>query len=299
VAISHEPKPRPSALDYVPADSRPYKVTTNDDWWTLAARSDVTFSGMSALDLCYFNFKTRKPAEINWYLYHKVGCRRTTRDGKNYMFVAADSPGIVYLPKQGHPPKVGDVAKKRAGRLNTWVGIVAKGGTQFVVVGIETVTGVAVSLDDASDWMAITASVNRVGPGWGASGGLAGVYVAGVGNPTQLNGHQEGDWDFNLALGANWGKAVKAGSKANKMQPLIQVLTKIGKRTPSGFKRALQGSPDDHAELVKACRSLNETLGVDALEPKVIIFDLPFTGVGVEASAFFGVANFNAVWDNL
>jgi hypothetical protein len=147
--------------------------------------------------------------------------------------------------------------------------------------------------------MAITATVNRVGPGWGASGGLAGVYVAGVDNPTRLNGHQEGDWDFNLALGANWGKAAKATSKANKMQPLIRALMKIGKRTPSGFKRALQGSPDNYAELLKACRSLNETLGVDASEPKVIMFDLPFTGVGVEASAFFGVANFNAVWDNL
>ena len=299
MAITREPKPMPSPLDYVPADSRPYKVTPSDNWWTLAERSDVKFSGMSALDLCYFNFKTRKPPEINWYLYHKVGCRRTTRDGHNYMFSAADNPGIVHLPVQGRPTPVGDVTKKRSQRLNTWVGLVAKGGTQFVVVGIETVTGVAVSLDDASDWMAVTASVNRAGPGWGASGGLAGVYIAGVANPTQLNGHQEGDWDFNLALGANWGKAAKAASGANRMQPLINALRKIGTSTPSGFKRALKASPDNYAELVKACRTLNETLGVDASQPKVIMFDLPFTGVGIEASVFFGVANFNAVWDNL
>ena len=136
MALAHEPKPRPSELDYVPPDSRPYKVTPDDNWWTLAERSDVKFSGMSANDLCYFNFKTRKPSEINWYLHHKVGCRTTTRDGYNYVFTAADTPGIVYLPKQGHPPRAGDVTKKRSGRLNTWIGVVGKGGTQFGPFGI-------------------------------------------------------------------------------------------------------------------------------------------------------------------
>lgn len=31
----------------------------------------------------------------------------------------------------------------------------------------------------------------------------------------------------------------------------------------------------------------------------VIVFDVPFGGFGVEASAYFGVSSFNAVWDNL
>ena len=300
MAISHEPKPRPSELDYVPPGSRPYKVTPHDTWWTLADRPDVKFSGMSALDLCYFNFNTRKPPEINWYLFHKVGCRRTTRDGSNYVFSAADHPGTVYLPKEGYLSPVAEITRKRTGRLNTWFGLVGKGGTQFVVVGIETVAGVAVSLDDPADWMAITASINRVGPGWGASGGFAGVYIAGVSSPKDLNGHQEGDWDFNLALGANWGKAAKAASKANKFQPLIDAVRKVGAKTPSTFKRLLKANPDKYGELVDSCRSFNETLGVgESSEPKVIIFDLPFGGGGVEASAYFGVSNFNAIWDNL
>jgi hypothetical protein len=297
MAISREPKPRPSPLDYVPPDSRPYKVTPDDNWWTLAQRADVKFSGMTALDLCHFNFKTRHPAEINWYLYHKVGCRRATRDGKNFMFGAGDEPGIVYLPKQGHPPPAGAATRKRAGRLNTWFGFVGKAGTQVAVVGIETVAGVAVSLDAPDDWMAITATINRVGPGWGASGGVAGIYIAGVESPAVLNGHQEGDWDFNLALGANWGKAAKAASSANRLAPLIQAARKVGAKTPSGFKKLLQANPDKYAELVDSCRSLNDVLGVGA-EPKVIVFDLPLGG-GVEASAYFGLSTFNAVWDNL
>jgi hypothetical protein len=177
--------------------------------------------------------------------------------------------------------------------------VVAKAGTQFAVVGIETVTGVAVSLDDPTKWMAITASINRLGPGWGASGGFAGVYVVGVKSPGQLNGHQEGDWDFNLALGANWGKVASAAAKSNKMRPLIDLLMKVGAKTPSGFKRALNANPDKYGEMVDSCRSFNDTIGATSeSEPKVIIFDIPLGGGGVEASAYFGVSNFNAVWDN-
>jgi hypothetical protein len=300
MAISREPKPRPSELDYVPPNSRPYKVTPNDSWWTLADRSDVKFSGMGALDLCYFNFKTRKPPEINWYLRHKVGCQRETRDGNNYMFSAADTPGIVYLPKEGHLPPVGETQKKRTKRLNTWVGLVAKGGTQFAVIGIETVTGLAFSLDDPSDWMMVTASVNRLGPGWGASGGVAAVYIVGVNSPSQLNGHQQmEDLDFNLTLGTNLGKALKTGSKASEMQPLIDRIRKLGAKTPAAFKKRVKADPDTYTDFVKLARQLNDVLGVgEASEPKVIMVDIPFGSAGFEASVFKALSNFNAVWDN-
>ena len=298
--VVHEPKPRPSELDYVPQGSTAYKVTINDNWRALAERLEVKAAGMGASDLCFFNFKTRRPSEINWYLYHKVGCRQVTRDGSNYMFSAGDSPGIIYLPKAGHIPRANDVTPKPGAKLNAWFGVVGKGGTQFVVVGIETVAGVVVSLDDPTDWMAVTASINRVGPGWGASGGFAGVYIVGVSGPADLKGHQEGDWDFNLALGPNWGKAAKAVSKTSTLQPLVKALQKLGANTPSTFKRLLKTNPDKYAELIDSLRSFNETMGVGhPTDPKVIVFDLPFGGGGLEASAYFGVSNFNAVWDNL
>jgi hypothetical protein len=297
--IMREPKPHPSELDYVPPFSRPYKVSPNDSWWTLAERPDVKFSGMTAQDLCYFNFRTRKPAEINWYLYHKVGCRISTRDGSNYRFTAADQPGTVHLPKPGHLPPVGEITQKRKDRLNTWFGIVGKGGTQFVVVGIETVVGFAVSLDDPTKWMAITASINRIGPGFGASGGFAGVYVTGVTSPSQLNGHQEGDWDFNLTLGPNWGKIAKSAGRTTKLRPLIEALAKIGAKTPTALKRMLKANPDKYGELVDSCRSFNDSLGMGSESgPKVLIFDVPLGGGGVEVSGYFGVSNFNAVWDS-
>ena len=299
MAISREPKPLPSGLDYVPPGGTRHKVGNNESWWTLASLPVVQSSGLSASDLCFYNFRTRNPPEVNWYLRHKVGCTKNTRDGKNYIFSAADSPGIVYLPSPGPPPPVHELVPSRGRRVNSWFGLIGKMGTQFAVVGIETATGPLISLDDPSKVMVVTVSINRLGPGWGASGGVAGIYVTGVGSPSQLNGHQEGDWDFNLALGPNWGKAAKAASKSARLKPLVDAALKIGARTPGGVKKALQTRPDKYAELVKACRSFNEALGIDPNSgPKALVFDLPLGGGGVEASVYFGVSNFTAVWDN-
>ena len=94
-----EKAPATPNLGYVPPNSAAVKVTAADDWWKLAARPEVKAAGLSALDLCAFNFQTKNPAEINWYLRNKVGCTKATSDRKNYMFSNDASPGIVYLPK--------------------------------------------------------------------------------------------------------------------------------------------------------------------------------------------------------
>jgi hypothetical protein len=297
--IVREPKPLPSELNFVPGESAPYRVATGDGWYALAERPDVKSSGMTANDLCYFNFKTRSPSEINWYLYHKVGCRMSTRDGKNYMFSAADQPGIIYLPKPGAPPPVNEIPpKKLDDRTNAWVGIGGKAGTQFVVVGIETLTGYVASLDDLGKGMAIGASINRLGPGFGVTGGLCCIYITGVSSPGQLKGHQQGDWDFNVSLGGNWGKMAKTGGNVKKFEPLINAVKKVGASTPDGFKTILKAHPDKWVELIKTARSLKDYLGIDPNgEPNVFILDVPYAGLGIEASVFFGVANIEAMWD--
>jgi hypothetical protein len=100
--IMKEPKPLPSGLGFVPAGGVEYRVGSSDSWLSLADRQEVRASGMSALDLCYYNSRTRTPAEINWYLYHKVGCRVPTRNGTNLTFSNADRPGTVYAT-HAHP----------------------------------------------------------------------------------------------------------------------------------------------------------------------------------------------------
>ncbi len=294
--IVKEPKPLPSPLDYVPANGVPYPVSSRDSFDSLAQRPDMQNAGVSSYDLCYFNFKTRTPAEINWYLYHKVGCRHVTRDHANYMFSMADDPGVVYLPKAGVVLPVHETQEEP--RLNAWLGIVGKAGTMFVVAGIETVAGAVVSLDDPAKWMAIGASVNRVGLGWGATGGFAFVFITGVSEPMKLNGWQQADPDFNLALGENWGKMAKSASKLKKIEPVLEAMAKLGAKTPGTLKKLLKTEPNKYIDLVKAVKSVRDYRKLKrGEEPEVFMWDVPWGSGGVEASAFYGLSNFNAMWD--
>lgn len=73
-----------------PAGSHPYRVGSSVNWSSVAS-SD----GWSARDLIYYNFRTYDPREINWYLYHFVGCRHSEDGNRNLTFRNA-SPGLIY-----------------------------------------------------------------------------------------------------------------------------------------------------------------------------------------------------------
>ncbi|MBL8218311.1 MAG: hypothetical protein JNL62_03745, partial [Bryobacterales bacterium] len=67
-----------------PAGGHRYRVGTTkekDNWWTVASKDGWA----DPWDFIDFNFKTRNPEEVNWYLYHFLGCR-VVRDGKNFSF---------------------------------------------------------------------------------------------------------------------------------------------------------------------------------------------------------------------
>ena len=60
---------------------------------------------MDVWDLIEFNFQTRNPREINWYLRNYLGCKQTTADGKNYVFRGASKPrAAIYLPSTARFP---------------------------------------------------------------------------------------------------------------------------------------------------------------------------------------------------
>ncbi len=298
------PDPLPSELTYVPRRGEPHFVATGESWWTLAELPQVRAARMSASDLCYFNFKTRNPREINWYLQQKVGCRQVTHDGKNYVFSDHDrsnkkaaTPGIVYLPPVGTAlPAVTPDADEL--RLDLWVGLGGKAGTMFAVAGIETMEGLVVGVDQPHSWMALHASINRLGLGWGASGGVCLIVVTGVNKPSQLNGFQTGGKDFTLALGENWDKIAKAGGTTKKFAPLIKAIMKIGAKTPKALKAALKAHPDRYGDLVKAAGQFREAMGAAAEEQNVYLIDIPWLGGGAEVSLYYGVANYTGLWDS-
>lgn len=95
-----ERQPAAPDLSYVPPGGVLQPVTARDSWWTLAALPQVQAAkpGMTALDLCVYNFRTSVPAEINWYLRNKAGCTATTPDRRNYKFAGGEKihvPGAV------------------------------------------------------------------------------------------------------------------------------------------------------------------------------------------------------------
>jgi hypothetical protein len=91
----------PVPPNFRPAGGTPYRVRDGDNWETVAVKA-----GVKVWDLIDYNFRTRVPDEVNWYLRRNVGCRKTTRDGKNYMFSTNASPGVVYLPPRITGPRM-------------------------------------------------------------------------------------------------------------------------------------------------------------------------------------------------
>jgi LysM domain len=94
--IEKAPK-HPLPSNYVPPGGERYTVGNGDSWTSLAKRR-----GIDVGDLIEFNFKTRDPAEVNWYLRRNVGCRKTD-DGRNWIFSADASPGFIYFPPAKKP----------------------------------------------------------------------------------------------------------------------------------------------------------------------------------------------------
>lgn len=78
---------------YIPPDSMPYRVRDGDSWVKIAGDHK-----MDPWALIEANFKTRSPAEVNWYLRHYVGCNLPTADGKNWRFSASAKPGVIHIP---------------------------------------------------------------------------------------------------------------------------------------------------------------------------------------------------------
>ena len=68
-----------------PPGSKLYYVKDGDNWENVARRDGWA----NARDFVEYNFQTREPEEINWYLQNFVGCT-VSHDGKNYSFSSRD-----------------------------------------------------------------------------------------------------------------------------------------------------------------------------------------------------------------
>lgn len=116
--VLREPK-NPLSAAYRPKGSVPHRVESKDSWMALGVEH-----GVDPWWLVQYNFETRDPAEVNWYLRNRVGCTRTTRDGRNFRFSSDDKPGIIHVPT---PQKARTVANLKYGKF----GIVIQGDEDY------------------------------------------------------------------------------------------------------------------------------------------------------------------------
>lgn len=85
----------------------PYLVGLNkgENFSTIAKKN-----GVDASDLVYYNFQTKDPKEINWYLANFVGCPAPKTGEKYYGFYGAPynqlkNTGVIFIPRFGEPSR--------------------------------------------------------------------------------------------------------------------------------------------------------------------------------------------------
>lgn len=205
----------PLPADYVPPGGVPYKVKTNDDLGSVARQY-----GVPEERLITYNFGTKDPAEINWYLRRNVGCIRPTRDHKNWMFTSEANPGIIYIPPAWKhpsfpaPPPTFTVptTEKKSSLLSTvWAGVGKAHSGDLFVIGAHDLTARVYNLgDEYPNVRNATINLNgwKFGPGLGADVAAVFVLCHGYADAKDMVG-VSGDWDFDISIVAKLGDVLK------------------------------------------------------------------------------------------
>jgi hypothetical protein len=324
-----ERRPAAPDLNYIPPSSYPYTPKAGESWWTLADKAKALghpeYQGdrnAAARKLLQFNFKTDVPAEVNWYLYHKVGCRKPTQDNLNYTFAGLrDKVDVVYLPildageivVPGKPP-VDAPANPLKG---VWVGVGGKiggannlmpppinvpvpgepykpprgPGTIFPlpdIYGNDQIAAGLYSLDmeRRGEMVGVTIDIERTGIVWGGGGGMVVVIVSGLDGPAapqKLQGYTSDG--LGLDFSASIGGAWGALAKRGKDVPGLKRLIGI---LMKNLRPGESWSPEkwekiwEQAKLINGLAGLNNALG----KIELTIIDVPGLGGGMEVGLF-------------
>jgi len=176
---------KPVQRGYIPANFVSYKVKQGDSW-----RSIAKHHKMEAWELIYENFKTKNPAEINWYLKNYVGCVDATSNNDNWIFSANAKPGLIYIPSRGKEiPVVKSTQDSVPALKKIWAGIAKAHSGDLFIVGAHDLTGRIYNLGDGlPDIRNATLNINgfKLGPGLGGSIGAVFVIAHGYDSPNAM-----------------------------------------------------------------------------------------------------------------
>lgn len=275
----------PKAKTLVPAGGTPYKVKTNETWGSIAVDHNLT-----AKDLIMFNFGTLDTAEINWYLRNNVGCMAPTRDGRNWMFTDNASPGIIYIPtktwfRPSFPPEpIAPEPEAPPVRSGIWFGIGGQTGGHLFVAGKDTVEACVYSLESYTDRFWINIDGYRLGPGLGASIGAVLVVVSHCGKPSDIQGYTVSGPDFQANVVGKWGDLAKSVKTLNS----VQKYAKLGSAVDKTMSVLEYNKVREAINLAYKGGTAAYNVNKAAQKPEVDVVGIPFAGVGLEVSAFYG-----------
>jgi len=250
----------------------------------------------SPWDLIAYNFNTRDPREVNWFLYHFVGCRHSNDGNKNLSFWHAN-PGVIYtrnnLNRRPDPIPVPAVTRPVAPppppkplfrRGFTWFGAGFQVGGMGLVQGQHTVQAYMVNTEDVNCRFLFSSYMQRVGTGFGASVSTVLVFINGLYHPEDVRYAPDGDIDFQAAAGARWLALAKPIKHVPNMRRLV---TAARARRHIDDKELLAGL----ATSVKSiCKSYAYEESTDL---KVTVVDMP-VGAGYEGSLYYEFGTYRA-----
>ncbi len=277
-----------------PAGGHKFRVVTAKDgkswenWGTVATKDGWS----DARDLIAYNFKTKDPKEVNWYLYHFVGCKTSNDGNKNLSFKYAN-PGIIYTRKNHHAidvPPVKVLPKTKPNkplftRGMTWVGFGGKVGGMSFTEGNSTVVAYMVNVTDPDCRFFLILDTRRTGWGAGVSASTVGVLITGLYDPRDVRHAEGGSFDFDLAAGGKWGAIAKNLKTVPRLPAIARAANSL---------RHIK-SPSTIAQFVTGAKSIWSAAGADfeSTQLKVTVVDLPI-GTGLEGSLYWGESTYRA-----
>ena len=278
----------PGGLWKGPGAGSRYRVgAESDNWWTVASKDGWS----DPWDLIDFNFKTRDPEEVNWYLYHFVGCR-LSRDHKNLSF-DKPRPGIIYTKKNHYAidvpkvtPAVPVTPKPLFKRGLTWFGGGVQVGTMTVFEGVGTVRAYMVNLEDPNSRFWLDIDTKRTGAGGGASIAGVAVVITGLYDPHTVIEAPSGAMDFDLALAGRWGSLIKG----LRVVPNMGVLYRAARTMQHAVRPGLVGECVTTAKLTLKAYGISEA----ANDLEVHVLEIPFAGYGLQGSIYWGENSYRA-----
>src|SRR5690606_23341770 len=185
-------------------------------------------------------------------------------------------PPVEPLVPEPEPPPV---------RSGIWFGIGGQTGGHLFLGGKDTVEACIYSLESYQDrfWMNIDGW--RLGPGLGASVGAVLVIISGCPKPSSIQGAGVNGMDFQANIAGKWGDL----AKSVKSLSIVQKFASAGKVVDKTM------SVLEYNRLREAINLAYKTgtagFNMKSGEPEVNVIGIPFAGIGLEVSVYYGMGS--------